>query len=53
MWEDEYGNKGSQCIYCETVYLIEQSDSNIKESFCCGYCEDEYKQFVKDLYEII
>jgi hypothetical protein len=50
MYKDEFGNKFTQCINCETVYLLEGSTSTIPQACCSIKCEDEYKQFVEDLH---
>lgn len=52
MFKDEYGNVFTQCINCETVYLLDSSDSTHKESCCSAKCEDGYRQFVQDLHFI-
>lgn len=50
MYKDEFGNEFTQCINCETVYLLEGSKSTIPQSCCSVKCEDEYKQFIEDLH---
>jgi hypothetical protein len=52
VFEDEYGNKYSECINCERVYLVLKSPAELNESFCSSSCEDENKAFVYDLYEM-
>lgn len=34
----------SQCIYCESVYKVNESNSSIPTACCSKNCEDNYKK---------
>jgi hypothetical protein len=39
----------SQCIYCETVYEVKESNSIFPNSCCSKECEDNYRRFLDEL----
>jgi len=43
-----------QCTFCESLYDVEESDSNMKKCFCSITCEmefQEYQEVLEDLLE--
>lgn len=50
MINDEYEQEEiSQCVYCESVYFIKESDSTFKYACCSSDCELKYMRFINNL----
>jgi hypothetical protein len=39
----------SQCIYCESVYKVSDSNSTIPTACCSKKCEDAYGKAIENL----
>lgn len=40
-----------QCIYCQSVYELEESDSTIPDSLCSKECEVKFEMLQESLEE--
>jgi hypothetical protein len=38
-----------QCIYCESVYNLEESDSSVPSSLCSEKCEKGFKEHQRQI----
>lgn len=50
MYTDNFGVTYIICANCKTTYIYDLSNSSNPQSRCSLQCDDEYRQFVADLY---
>jgi hypothetical protein len=42
-------NDISQCVTCQTVYIMQDSNSTISDVFCSTVCEEDYAEVIGNL----